>query len=86
MPCEEYPSCKDCPMKLSSDPPNKNYDCPRCGAKRMQLWDVPPEKLKAPDVGVRDFEAVLRHSVSTVSKEELERYTEWTKQFGQEGA
>ena len=86
MPCEEYPSCRFCPMKLSSDPPNKNYDCQRCGAKRMQLWDVPPEKLKAPDVGVRDFEAVLRHSVSTVSKEELERYTEWTKQFGQEGA
>ena len=52
----------------------------------MQLWDVPSEKLKAPDVSVKDFETVLRHSVSSVSKEELEKYTEWTKQFGQEGA
>lgn len=52
----------------------------------MALWDVPPEKLKAPDVCVKDFESVLRHSHSTVSKDELEEYTKWTKQFGQEGA
>ncbi len=52
----------------------------------MQLWDVPPEKLKAPDVGVKDFQSVLRHSHATVSEEELEEYTKWTKQFGQEGA
>ncbi len=52
----------------------------------MQFWDIPSEKLKAPDVAVKDFETVLRHSsVSSVSKEELEKYTEWTKQFGQDG-
>lgn len=86
MPAEAYPNCPYCPPKLSSDPPNKDYTCKRCKAVRMQLWDVPPEKLKAPDVSVKDFETVLRHSVSSVSKEELEKYTEWTKQFGQEGA
>lgn len=86
MPCEQYPNCPYCPPKLSSDPPNKDYTCKRCKAVRMQLWDVPSEKLKAPDVSVKDFETVLRHSVSSVSKEELEKYTEWTKQFGQEGA
>ena len=86
MPSEHYPNCPYCPPKLSSDPPNKDYTCKRCKAIRMQLWDVPPEKLKAPDVSVKDFETVLRHSVSSVSKEELEKYTEWTKQFGQEGA
>lgn len=86
MPCEEYPNCPYCPPKLSSDAKNKDYTCKKCGAKRMQLWDVPSEKLKAPDVGVKDFERVLRHSHSTVSKEELEQYTIWTKQFGQEGA
>ena len=86
MPAEAYPNCPYCPPKLSSDPPNKDYTCKRCKAIRMQLWDVPPEKLKAPDVSVKDFETVLRHSVSSVSKEELEKYTEWTKQFGQEGA
>lgn len=52
----------------------------------MQLWDVPSEKLKAPDVSMKAFETVLRNSVSSVSKEELEKYVEWTKQFGQEGA
>mmetsp|Transcript_31535 Transcript_31535/g.66329 ORF Transcript_31535/g.66329 Transcript_31535/m.66329 type:complete len:454 (-) Transcript_31535:76-1437(-) len=86
LPCEQYPNCPYCPPKLSTDPPNKNYDCSRCGAKRMALWDVPPEKLKAPDVCVKDFESVLRHSHSTVSADELEEYTKWTTQFGQEGA
>lgn len=86
LPCEQYPNCPYCPPKLSTDTPNTNYECTRCGAKRMQLWDVPPEKLKAPDVCVKDFESVMRHSVSTVSEEELEQYTKWTKQFGQEGA
>lgn len=86
MPCEQYPNCPYCPPKLSSDQPNKDYTCKKCKAIRMQLWDVPSEKLQAPDVCVKDFQTVLRHSVSSVSKEELERYTEWTKQFGQEGA
>jgi len=86
MPCERYPNCPYCPPKLSTDPPNKDYTCKKCKAIRMQLWDVPPEKLKAPDVSVKDFETVLKHSVSSVSKEELEKYAEWTKKFGQEGA
>jgi len=86
LPCEQYPNCAYCPPKLSTDPPGKVYKCNTCGAIRMQLWDVPPEKLKAPDVSVSDFKAVLRHSHSTVSAEELQEYTKWTKQFGQEGA
>lgn len=86
IPCERYPNCSKCPPKLSSDKPGKDYTCKSCGAKRMQLWDVPPEKLKAPDVTVADFEKVLRHAFSSVSDEELERYVEWTKMFGQEGA
>jgi vacuolar protein-sorting-associated protein 4 len=52
----------------------------------MNLWDVPPEKLKAPEVELKDFETVLGHSFSSVSPEELKRFTEWTKQFGQDGA
>lgn len=86
VPCEEYPNCPYCPPKLSSDPPGKRYDCGRCGARRMQLWDVPPEKLKAPDVSVKDFQRVLRHSHASVSEKELDEYTTWTKQFGQDGA
>lgn len=86
LPCEKYPNCSDCPPKLSSDPKGKDYTCKRCGSKRMQLWDVPPEKLQAPLVVVGDFEKVMKHSVSTVSDEELTRFTEWTKMFGQDGA
>ena len=86
MPCENYPNCRKCPPKLSTDKANKNYNCNSCGAMRMSLWDVPPEKLKAPEVSYRDFENVLKHSFTSVSEEELERFVDWTKQFGQEGA
>uniref|UniRef100_A0A7S4JD61 vesicle-fusing ATPase n=1 Tax=Odontella aurita TaxID=265563 RepID=A0A7S4JD61_9STRA len=85
MPCTKYPNCSRCPPRLSSDPPGKDYTCDSCGAIRMSLWDVPPEKLKAPDVCVEDFQNVLKHSFSSVSEDELGRYTEWTQQFGQEG-
>jgi vacuolar protein-sorting-associated protein 4 len=85
-PCTKYPNCSRCPPKLSTDNPNTIYDCPHCGSKRMTLWNVPPDKLKAPMVTLGDFEKVMRHSSSTVSPEELKRFTEWTKLFGQDGA
>ena len=85
-PAPQYPNCSSCPPKLSSDPPGKDYTCVRCGAKRMQLWDVPPDKLKVPVVEYRDFEKVMRHSCTTVSETELQRFVEWTKMFGQDGA
>jgi vacuolar protein-sorting-associated protein 4 len=86
VPCDKYPNCPHCPPKLSSDAPGKDYTCKGCGAQRMALWDVPAEKLRAPDVMVKDFQQVLKHSFSSVSKEELKRYDDWTTQFGQEGA
>mmetsp|Transcript_7064 Transcript_7064/g.9974 ORF Transcript_7064/g.9974 Transcript_7064/m.9974 type:complete len:450 (-) Transcript_7064:169-1518(-) len=86
VPCTQYPNCAYCPPKLNSDKPGKDYTCKRCGAVRMELWDVPPDRLKAPDVGFHDFETALNHSIVTVSPEELKRFEEWTKQFGQEGA
>merc|ERR1719159_271259 len=85
-PCEKYPACSTCPPKLSSDPPGKDYSCEDCGAMRMSLWDVPTEKLKAPNVLYSDFKTVMKSSVSSVSPEELERFKEWTRLFGQDGA
>jgi len=85
-PCPKYPACPSCPPKLSSDPPGEDYTCDRCGAMRMSLWDVPTEKLQAPEVLYSDFQEVMKSSVSSVSPEELERFTEWTKLFGQDGA
>jgi vacuolar protein-sorting-associated protein 4 len=86
IPCARYPNCAYCPPKLSSDPKNKSYECAKCGAITINLWDVPPEKLKAPEVKFKDFETVLGHAFSSVSPEELKRFVEWTKQFGQDGA
>lgn len=85
-PCEQYPSCPQCPPKLSSDPPETRYDCRKCGARRMQLWDVPSDKLVAPLVQRTDFERVMKHSFSSVSGDELKRFQEWTKLFGQDGS
>lgn len=85
VPCEEYPNCYRCPRKLSTDKKDKNYTCPSCGAIRMNLWDVDPDKLKVPDVSVKDFRKALKHSFSSVSEDELEKYDDWTRQFGQEG-
>lgn len=85
-PCEQYPNCPSCPPKLSSDPPGKDYTCKKCGAKRMALWDVPSDKLVAPLVRRTDFERVMKHSFSSVSEDELKRFIEWTKLFGQDGS
>mmetsp|Transcript_17291 Transcript_17291/g.47623 ORF Transcript_17291/g.47623 Transcript_17291/m.47623 type:complete len:448 (+) Transcript_17291:372-1715(+) len=85
-PCDKYPNCSACPPQLSSDQKGKDYTCKRCGAKRMSLWDVPTEKLQAPMVLYEDFKTVMKSSVSSVSPEELKRFTEWTKLFGQDGA
>ena len=85
-PCEQYPNCSSCPPKLSSDKPGKDYTCQRCGAKRMALWDVPSDKLVAPLVRRTDFETVMKHAFSSVSEDELKRFEEWTKLFGQDGS
>eukprot|EP00542_Grammatophora_oceanica_P011832 CAMPEP_0194047258 /NCGR_PEP_ID=MMETSP0009_2-20130614/23689_1 /TAXON_ID=210454 /ORGANISM="Grammatophora oceanica, Strain CCMP 410" /LENGTH=445 /DNA_ID=CAMNT_0038692815 /DNA_START=81 /DNA_END=1418 /DNA_ORIENTATION=+ len=86
IPCKKYPNCAYCPPKLSGDAANKQYSCNYCGAIRMNLWDIQPDKLKAPPVEYKDFEKALSHSFSSVSPEELKRFVKWTKQFGQDGA
>jgi vacuolar protein-sorting-associated protein 4 len=86
VPCEVYPNCPTCPVELPSDPPGTDYDCLTCGAKWMDLLDCPKEKLMDPVLGMMDFTSVLRHSHASVSEEEMEKYTKWTLQFGQDGA
>mmetsp|Transcript_28509 Transcript_28509/g.44344 ORF Transcript_28509/g.44344 Transcript_28509/m.44344 type:complete len:448 (+) Transcript_28509:74-1417(+) len=85
-PASNYPNCAYCPPKLSTDKGGKDYSCKNCGAMRMQLWDVPSEKLRVPDVSAKDFEKALQHSITSVSPEELGRFEDWTAQFGQEGS
>jgi vacuolar protein-sorting-associated protein 4 len=87
IPCEIYPSCRFCLPKLSMDPPGTNYTCKICGAERMNLWDVPSEKLKSPHLTLKDFERALKkRSFTSVSAKELDRYVAWTEEFGEGGA
>jgi len=50
-------------------------------------WRAVPESLLLePTVSAQDFHNVLAKAKSSVGEEELQRYDEWTKQFGMEGA
>jgi len=58
----------------------------RKDAKKMTLMDVPSELLKAPPVTFEHFMTVIhRGGGATVSPDELTKFEEWTKEFGQEG-
>mmetsp|Transcript_22615 Transcript_22615/g.65094 ORF Transcript_22615/g.65094 Transcript_22615/m.65094 type:complete len:475 (+) Transcript_22615:132-1556(+) len=85
VPCQNFPNCHRCPPRLSTDPPGQEYTCKHCSARRLTLWEVPPENLEAPPVTIEDFQKVMGHAFTTVSNEELKRFEEWTAQFGQEG-
>lgn len=78
--------CPYCPPELLSDTPGANNVCERCGAIRMGLDDFPREQLKKHDVGMKDFEKLLRQSHKIVSDFDMENITEWTKQFGMDGS
>nr|CCA24026.1 vacuolar protein sortingassociating protein putative [Albugo laibachii Nc14] len=91
--CEDDPSCAYCHVKLStclSHCTGCLNPCLRCGAFRMRLYDLPERgfsdsNLCPPVVTKDDFQKVLQHSVSSVAKNELERFVKWTQEFGQEG-
>jgi len=53
--------------------------------QKMTLIDINGEDLKVPDVGMDDFREALLKSKSSVSKDQLEEYVTWTKDFGQDG-
>ncbi|KXJ90008.1 P-loop containing nucleoside triphosphate hydrolase protein [Microdochium bolleyi] len=54
-------------------------------AKEMSWEDVESELLLEPVVDFRDFVKAIKGSRPTVSKEDLDRNSEWTKEFGSEG-
>ena len=59
---------------------------PPQGAKKMTLMEVDSNALMAPDVTFMHFMMVVnRGGGATVAPEELTRFEEWTKEFGQEG-
>lgn len=56
------------------------------GATAMSIMDVPPRMLAVPRVTMGDFYAVMKKAKSSVGSEELTKYDEWTREFGEEGA
>ncbi len=91
-PCEDYPNCPRCPMSLYEPmngeecaPPGVKTTCRLCGAERMSLYDVEPEKLVVPLISFSDFEKALQRAHSSVGADELTRFVQWTEEFGQEG-
>ncbi|KAJ5141439.1 Vacuolar protein sorting-associated protein 4 [Penicillium atrosanguineum] len=56
------------------------------GATEMNWLDVEAEQLLEPPLVLKDFIKAVRNSRPTVSHEDLTRNSEWTKEFGSEGA
>lgn len=52
----------------------------------MTWLNVEAEKLLEPPLILKDFIKAVRNSRPTVSIEDLTRNSEWTKEFGSEGA
>ena len=59
--------------------------CSTLAGTEMTLYDVPPAKLRPADVSFNDFLKALRTTRPSVNPGELERYEQWTKDFGQDG-
>ena len=56
--------------------------------KEMCLMDIPTEeqsKVSVQPLELNDFLSVLINSRPSVGKDDLNRYIEWTNEFGQEG-
>mmetsp|Transcript_34983 Transcript_34983/g.82486 ORF Transcript_34983/g.82486 Transcript_34983/m.82486 type:complete len:375 (+) Transcript_34983:410-1534(+) len=54
-------------------------------AREMTLMDMKPDLLLPPEVSMVHFLKVMRNAKPTVSKSDLERYTQFTSEFGMEG-
>ncbi|KAF1973541.1 vacuolar protein sorting-associated protein-like protein VPS4 [Bimuria novae-zelandiae CBS 107.79] len=55
-------------------------------AKEMSWTDLDGAQLAEPPLRVKDFVKAIKASRPTVSKEDLNRNSEWTQEFGSEGA
>ncbi|KAJ5174816.1 Vacuolar protein sorting-associated protein 4 [Penicillium canariense] len=56
------------------------------GATEMTWLSIEAEQLLEPPLVLKDFIKAVRNSRPTVSQEDLQRNSEWTQEFGSEGA
>lgn len=84
-PSETYPNCINCPKNLSYDP-SRGKVCEYCGAHCKALEDLNEEALEIPPVTLKDMFSAIDSISKTVSVNELGRFDEWTREFGQDGS
>ena len=95
-PCEEYPSCPECPLDLSAEGAaalgytntvaSGKQQCASCKAIRMSFEQIPdPSKLKVPDITFADFGRALTKSKPSVDAAKLQKFADWTAEFGSDG-
>ncbi|KAJ3096814.1 Vacuolar protein sorting-associated protein 4 [Phlyctochytrium planicorne] len=54
-------------------------------AIEMSWIDVGQDELLEPDLIVNDFLRAVKHGKKSVNDEDVQKYTKWTEEFGQEG-
>jgi vacuolar protein-sorting-associated protein 4 len=52
----------------------------------MNWTEVDSDKLKEPELTLKDFIKAIKASRPTVSQEDIKKSEEWTNEFGSEGA
>lgn len=55
-------------------------------AVEMSLYDIQTNQLKPLDTTLRHFEHSVRNTKPSVGQEDLKRFEDWTRQFGQDGS
>lgn len=81
--CERYdPTKKKGGLGSSGD---KGTPCRSCKPYRCSLYDLDSDELKVPDVQFEDFTKAVSRIRASVSSDELTKFEDWTKDFGQEG-
>jgi vacuolar protein-sorting-associated protein 4 len=83
-PVEKYPNCSKCPMNLTTTP-SRGKICEYCGAHCKVMEDLNDETLAVPPVTAGDVKTSLSGMQKSVANGELQRYIDWTNEFGQEG-
>jgi vacuolar protein-sorting-associated protein 4 len=84
-PVQVYPNCAKCPLDLSSNP-SRGKVCDNCGAHCKIMEDLDDETLEVPPVTFNDIEISLKEMHKSVAENEMIRYSQWTLEFGQDGA
>ena len=76
------------PRKVISDGIEKLTPCSPgdAGAMEMSWTEVDSDKLLEPPLQVKDFIKAIKGARPTVSQEDIQRSTDWTNEFGSEGA